>query len=198
MTEKRIHTGIRVISILSFAACVALSIWGYRTGVLTSQQKMEEFVIGMGLMGPVLFTILQIVQVVIPIIPGGISCLAGVILFGAVRGFAYNYIGICIGSTIAFYVARYFGRPMLPVLFKQKTIEKYDRWTKKKGYFDKIFAAAIFFPIAPDDFLCYLAGTTTMSGKKFSAIIWTCKPFSIFLYSLFLSTAWHRIIAWFV
>lgn len=196
MTGKRLQSCIRIMSILSFAVCIVLSIWGYHTGVLTSQQKMEQFVIGMGLLGPVLFTVLQIVQVVIPIIPGGISCLVGVILFGAVKGFACNYIGICIGSMIAFYVARYFGRPMLPVLFKQKTIEKYDQWTQNRGYFDKMFAAAIFFPVAPDDFLCYLAGTTTMSGRKFSAIIWIGKPFSIFLYSLFLSTAWQRILTW--
>ena len=38
---------------------------------------------------------------------------------------------------------------------------------------------AIFFPVAPDDFLCYLAGLTRMSLKKFSAIIFLGKPASI-------------------
>ena len=32
------------------------------------------------------------------ILPGGLGCLAGVILFGVWKGFWYNYIGICAGS----------------------------------------------------------------------------------------------------
>lgn len=60
-------------------------------------------------MGGLVFVFIQIVQVVIPIIPGGISCLAGVILFGAGMGFVYNYVGICIGSVIAFLIAKAYG-----------------------------------------------------------------------------------------
>lgn len=62
--------------------------------------------------------------------------------------------------------------------------------------FDKLFALAIFLPIAPDDFLCYLAGTTAMTWKKFTAIIVLGKPFAILLYSLLLSTTWNQILFW--
>lgn len=48
----------------------------------------------------------------------------------------------------------------------------------------KLFAAAIFFPIAPDDLLCYLAGTTAMTWRQFLCVIVLGKPFSIALYSL--------------
>ena len=48
---------------------------------------------GFGLIGGLVFVFIQIEQVVIPIIPGGISCLAGVVLFGAGMGFLYNYVG---------------------------------------------------------------------------------------------------------
>ena len=67
---------------------------------------------------------------------------------------------------------------------------KYDKWSEEKDRFDKMFALAIFMPVAPDDFLCYLAGTTTMSWKKFIAIILIGKPFVIFLYSMLLNTVW--------
>ena len=45
-------------------------------------------------------------------------------------------------------------------------------------------AFAIFFPVAPDDFLCYLTGLTNMSVSKFTAIILLCKPASILAYSM--------------
>ena len=67
---------------------------------------MQQFVNRFGMIGALIFVLIQIVQVVFPIIPGGISCLAGVLLFGAVSGFFYNYIGICVGSCIAFGIAR--------------------------------------------------------------------------------------------
>ena len=67
---------------------------------------MQQFVNRFGMIGALIFVLIQIVQVVFPIIPGGISCLAGVLLFGAVPGFFYNYIGICVGSCIAFGIAR--------------------------------------------------------------------------------------------
>ena len=77
--------------------------------------------------------------------------------------------------------------------FDQKMIEKYDGWTQKDGKFLKLFALAIFFPVAPDDFLCYLAGTTKMTWKQFTAVIVLGKPFSIALYSLGLTTAFKML-----
>ncbi|MGC4018276.1 MAG: TVP38/TMEM64 family protein, partial [Muricomes sp.] len=49
------------------------------------------------------------------------------------------------------------------------------------------------FPIAPDDFLCYLAGTTAMTWKQFGCVILLGKPFSIALYSLGLFTLFQKL-----
>lgn len=190
------ETAFRFLPLFGFVICAALAIWGYQTGVLTSRQAMEDFVNSCGVLGPLLFVLLQIVQVVIPILPGGISCLAGVILFGPIRGFLYNYVGICVGSMLAFAVSKSYGRPLLPKLFSQKLIDRYDHWTEGRGHFDRWFALAIFLPVAPDDFLCYLAGTTPMSWKKYTAIIWLCKPCSILAYSVLLGLAWDQILQW--
>ena len=125
-----------------------------------------------------------IVQAVIPIIPGGVSCLAGVILFGAGWGFVYNYLGICAGSFAAFLLARKYGRDLVCSITGKKAYEKYSHWLNGGKKFDVLFAAAIFFPFAPDDLLCYLAGLTKMTSRRFLAIILLGKPVSIALYSL--------------
>ena len=55
---------------------------------------------------------------------------------------------------------------------------------KKERNLISFLQFAIFFPCAPDDFLCMLAGLTKMSWKRFSAIILLGKPGSIAIYSL--------------
>lgn len=67
---------------------------------------------------------------------------------------------------------------------KEETYEKYAGWLERGKKFDRFFAMAIFFPCAPDDFLCMLAGLTRMSWKKFGTIIILGKPASIAMYSL--------------
>ena len=103
----------------------------------------------------------------------------------------YNYVGICLGSLAAFLLAKCYGRPILTMMFRQETIEKYEKWTNR--HFARWFALAIFFPVAPDDFLCWLAGTTRMTLRRFSAIILLGKPASIALYSLGLSAAFQWV-----
>lgn len=172
-------------------AVVCIYLW--RMGIFSSQEKLKAFIAGFGLIGGLVFVFIQIVQVVIPIIPGGISCLAGVILFGAGMGFVYNYVGICIGSILAFLIAKIYGRPLLEKMFESKLLEKYENWTETRNRFAKLFALAIFLPVAPDDFLCYLAGTTNMSLKQFTAIILLGKPCSIAVYSIGLAQIFKLI-----
>ncbi len=194
MTQPMEKTVLRVVSMAGFAVCVLLALWGWQTGVLTSQERLEALVKSCGAAGAVLFTVFQAVQVVVPILPGGLGCLAGVLLFGPVMGFVYNYVGICIGSLMAFAVARSCGRPLLGLLFSQRTIDKYSRWAEEKDRFARLFALAIFLPVAPDDFLCYLAGTTDMSWRRYTAIILLGKPFAISLYSLGLTALWQMLV----
>ena len=192
MTKERMT--LQVLSLAGLVACVILALWGWRTGVLTSQQQMQALVHSCGAVGVVLFILFQAVQVVVPVLPGGIGCLAGVLIFGPVWGFVYNYVGICIGSLAAFAVARNCGKPLLTMLFSEKTIAKYSRWAEERNRFARLFALAIFLPVAPDDFLCYLAGTTEMSWRQYTAIILLGKPFAIALYSLGLTVVWQHLV----
>ncbi|MBP3038865.1 TVP38/TMEM64 family protein [Bacillaceae bacterium Marseille-Q3522] len=191
VARKTIH----ICSVLSLIACVAFSVYAINRQLFTSQEALQAYIAGFGAMGALVFIAFQVVQVVIPILPGGISCLAGVLLFGSWAGFLYNYIGICAGSLAAFIISRNCGKPILYAVFNEKTVAKYEAWTGNESKFAKWFALAIFLPVAPDDFLCYLAGTTQMSLKKFALTILLGKPASIALYSLGLNLILQQIAA---
>ena len=120
--EKKV---LQIASAAGFVICILVAVWGWQTGVLTSQEKLQALVEKCGPAGALLFTVFQAVQVVIPILPGGLGCLVGVILFGPVWGFAYNYAGICVGSLMAFAVARSCGKPLLSLLSSAQMRQKH-------------------------------------------------------------------------
>lgn len=179
----------RAASLAGLACCALLAFAFWRAGLFASRQALTAYIGQFGWAGPVVFAVFQAVQVVIPILPGGLGCLAGVVLFGAWQGFWYSYIGISVGSLAAFAIARACGRPLLEALFPPRLIDRYDRWMGDGSRFARWLAFLIFIPVAPDDYLCFLAGTTRMRWQVFAAIIVLCKPASIALYSLGLTVA---------
>lgn len=182
-TSRRL---INLISLSGFFALIVLAVYFYYLGIFDDIQKLQDFVSQAVLFGPLLFILIQIIQVIVPVIPGGISLAAGVLLFGPIRGFIYNYIGICLGSIILFWSGRQYGKPIVLRLVNEKTYNKYSHWLDNQKRFDRLFALAIFLPIAPDDALCLMASLTQISFKKFTCIILFAKPASVFLYSFIL------------
>ena len=180
-----------IISLLIFLFFISLGYIGYRKGLFNSVESFRSYVLSFGPRAFLIFFIANIIQVVVPGIPGGVILAFGVVTFGALRGFIYNYISICIGCMINFIVARNFGKNLILKIFGEDNFNKYKDKIKDDTY-EKFFAIAILLPVAPDDFLCYLSGLSNMSFKKFTKIIFLCKPPSIFLYSM----AWYFGVDW--
>ncbi len=170
-------------TVATLSASIAVTAYWFHLGVFHDLTSLQTYLGHTGWLGPLLFIAIQIIQVVIPIIPGGISTAAGVLLFGPVAGFTYNYIGIVIGSVINFWLARHYGQAFIQHVVSARTYHKYLAYTHNQRRFDWFFAAAIIAPVAPDDVLCLLAGLTKMSFKKFLAIILLGKPITIAAYS---------------
>ena len=175
---------INFISIIGLGLSIALTIYFINLGVFKDLNALRGLVGDSIILGPVIFIFIQILQVVIPIIPGGISTAAGVLIFGPYAGFIYNYVGICIGSIIIFLLGRRYGKPFILSMISDKTYNKYIGWLDNQKRFEKLFALAIFLPVAPDDALCLMAGLTNISMKRYTLIILIAKPLSIFLYSM--------------
>lgn len=188
MTNRNVKKIMNGAMIIITIMTLFLIDYGLKNNLFASQGALVAFIGKFGIWEPLIFIAFQAFQVVFPIIPGGISLLAGVFIFGPVNGFIYNYIGIVIGSAIAFLLARHFGMPIIEMLFGNKLTMKYSKWVENRK-FQKLFAVAIFMPIAPDDFLCYLAGTTSMKFSRFLVTILLGKPLSIAAYSFGLNAA---------
>ena len=184
LSAKASRRLINILTVVSGIIIIILCIYWYKLGIFTSQVKMKAYLANKRIIGPIIFVLIQIIQVVIPIIPGGVSLLGGVIFFGPIAGFIYNYVGICIGSIINFFLARFYGRPFILHIVSEKTLDKYMKWTKNQRKFNWFFAICIVAPMAPDDVLCLLAGLTDMKFWTYFWIIILGKPWTIAAYSL--------------
>ena len=178
--EKRIKIISVAALVLILIVCVKIFFSGKFDSVASLQTYFQQF----GIFAPLALTIFQAFQVVVPVLPGYLGCAAGAMAFGSGVGFFCNYLGICAGSIIAYYLARKFGMKVVLAVFSEKF---YSRWAhkieKSKSYGVFLFVATLL-PLFPDDFLCYFSGLIRMSGKKFLWIILLGKPWCILAYSL--------------
>lgn len=166
----------------TFLLC-ALIIYLLQQRLLTSPELLQLYLKRLGWTAPLGFILIQIIQVVIPVIPGGISSAIGIIFFGPMLGFVYNYVGLLIGSYIVFKLVKLYGKSFILKVTDEKTYDKYIGWLDQGRKFEIFFSIAILLPGFPDDLLCMIAGLTNMSMKKYMLINILCKPVGLFFYS---------------
>ncbi len=82
-----------------------------------SVESLQNYMKGFGIAAPLMLTLFQAVQVVIPVLPGYLGCAAGAIAFGSMTGFWCNYIGISLGSVIAYFLAKKYGIDIVTAMF---------------------------------------------------------------------------------
>lgn len=175
----------QVLSILALIASFGFVIWLYHIGILNDQNVLTQTIKNQGAWGIFSYLGLQIIQVVFPIIPGGVTTVVGFLIFGHWWGFVINYIGISIGSIILFWLSRRYGKAFCLLFMKEETFYKYERKIDDKRGYEIFFTLCMLSPISPADILVMITGLTSMSYKKFLTIILICRPISIVLYSLF-------------
>lgn len=185
----------RLSPLLGLAVSIGLVWWGWQAGVLRSLENLQAFIDGLGAWGPVAFLVVSMASVVFPVVPGGLLVVAGPVLFGPVEGTVYNYLAVCAGSLLNFTIARHVGMDLIERMFSPKAVEKALGWTRSP-HFTRLFATAIALPVAPDDLLCYLAGTTRMTWRTYVLIILTCKPWSLIAYGLGVSAVLLKLVPW--
>ncbi|MDR1522328.1 MAG: VTT domain-containing protein [Streptococcaceae bacterium] len=180
--NSKIKIAINFISLIGFIGTILLCIYFFHLDIFNDPDIFKKIVDKRVYLGIFIFIIIQIIQVVIPIIPGGVSIAAGVLVFGPFWGFIYNYVGIIIGSFLLFFLGKVYGKPFVQTLVGKKTFNKYIGKLDNNKW-DTLFAILIFFPLAPDDALVLMSSLTKMKFKKFALIMLLGKLFAIFIYS---------------
>jgi uncharacterized membrane protein YdjX (TVP38/TMEM64 family) len=136
--------------------------------ILTDSAALRRFVDSWGVLGPLAFIAVQAIQVIVAPIPGQITAFASGYLFGSVLGTVYSIVGVTVGSAIAFWLSRRYGRPFVASVVRDDLLARFD------GVVDDAGGVGLFViflvPGLPDDVLCFVGGLTDIDLWKLVAI----------------------------
>lgn len=151
-----------------------------------SRERIQNYIKGLGVWGPLAFIFISFLQVTFVPIPGAITIIAGTFLFDVWLSFLYSYIGMMTGSLLAFFLGRWIGRPFVNwVAGDKETVDEY--LNKLKGKENVVLFFMFLFPFFPDDLLCAVAGILPLSWFGFALMQVVTRATSILGTILFMS-----------
>lgn len=131
-----------------------------------TKEELQAKIASTGVFAPLVFIFASFLQVTFIPIPSSITIIVGNYLFGFWLSFLYSYIGIVLGSILAFYLGRWLGRPFVNwVVGDIKVVDEY--LIKMKNKENVILFFMFLLPLFPDDALCSLAGILPISFLTF-------------------------------
>ena len=151
-----------------------------------SKEDLQKYIEDKGSLAPIIFIVITFLQVTFIPIPSTITVLVGTYLFSFWEAFVYSFIGMVLGSVLAFYLGRLFGRSFVNWIVGDKVIV--DKYLKKiKGKESVLLFFMFLFPFFPDDLLCLIAGVLTISPISFTIMQVITRSVSILVTELMLS-----------
>ncbi|AGM98958.1 TVP38/TMEM64 family protein [Streptococcus iniae] len=185
LSHAQLKKIVRLIGVLSIL--FSLTFICYLVGkldIFNNPQALSQLIKDHLLIGSIVFFLVQIIQVVIPIIPGGITTVVGFLTFGPILGLFLNVVGIILGSSLLFILVRKFGKPFVLLFIDDEKMVVYEEKLASKIY-ERIFILNMISPVAPADVMIMITGLSKISFKKFLLIIILCRPISMVVYSYF-------------
>jgi len=148
-----------------------LAIWHYRSPLsemMTLFSDWEAIVTciqGYGTLGPVILFLLVLAQVFVAFIPGHALIVASGYIYGAPVTIGVVATSAILGSEIAFWLARKYGRRLIYRLASPAAIERWDHLAGNRGAGFYFFTFVL--PLLPSDLMCYVAGLGKISHRQF-------------------------------
>lgn len=131
-----------------------------------TREQIQDFIKSTGAIAPLVFIGISFAQVTLVPIPGMVTILAGNYVFGIWLSFLYSYIGMMIGSVVAWWLGRAIGRPYINWVAGGAV--QADEWLKRlKGRETVFLFFAFLLPVFPDDLLCSVAGILPIRFSTF-------------------------------
>ena len=136
---------------------------------LFDAEELRTWIDQFGLLAPLVFVLVQALQVIVAPIPGQAVALVAGYLFGSVAGTIYSFVGVMIGSAIAFTLAKRYGRPFVENVLHEDVLARFDGFVDRVGIPGLLVFIVI--PGLPDDAVCFLSGLTKWRLRTFMVLI---------------------------
>lgn len=157
--------------------CLALVIWlvvhdapiiGFVVRLYRDKQFLRDTVAAWGWMAPLVFIVIQSLQVIISPIPGEITGPVGGVLFGTWLAVLYSTIGLTLGTLVCFAIGRRWGEPLVRPWLSE------HHWNRVSFVIEAEGAILCFIlyliPGFPKDIISYLFGISPMPFWIFALV----------------------------
>jgi len=160
-----------VVPGLILLAVVGLLIWSAPVlwSTFSDPHVIRDWLKQWGPWAPVVFVFLQVLQVVVFVLPGEVTQIAGGWLFGLGLGSLLSLVGIALGSAIAFCLTRWLGIAFVHRIAGPHTVAQFDGLMASPKFIGTLFLLFLI-PGIPKDVLCYVAGLSRLKFLPFLLI----------------------------
>jgi uncharacterized membrane protein YdjX (TVP38/TMEM64 family) len=129
---------------------------------------LRDTVASWGWAAPLVFILIQSLQVIVSPIPGEITGPVGGALFGTMWGMIYSTIGLTVGTLFCFWVGRMWGEPLIRPWLSEHHWEKMNFILEAEGAIICLILYLI--PGFPKDIISYLFGISPMPFWLFAVV----------------------------
>lgn len=163
----------QIFSLVIFASIFigGFILLNYFDGYL-QKEAFQQILNSAGITAPIIYIIIYVSTLIAAPFTGYPIYIAGIGIFGITQAVILSYIASLVGATTNFYIARWWGRPIIRKLVGQKGVEKIDKLASHFGIealvLSRLFQAFLF------EWVSYAAGLTTIKFKTYICITAVC------------------------
>lgn len=167
-TNRRIALSLIVIALFIL---LTIAFWYWWDDIkelivfISDQDAFGEYLRSFGILAPLVLFAAQMIQVFIAFIPGHVVSISGGYVFGFAWGLIMNLSFTVFASQLAYFLARWAGRPLVYRLVDNDTVDYWERVANEKG--TVFFTIAFLLPIFPSDAMNFVGGLSGISAGKF-------------------------------
>ncbi|MDF2819607.1 MAG: ydjZ 2 [Clostridiales bacterium] len=165
MTRGKVIKLILFIIVLSCLVVAGIQVVPVLLELIKDPDSIRTKLESYGALAPLVYVIIQILQVIFVVIPADILTVCAGYVFGIPLAVVLSLCGLLFGSMSAFYMARFFGRNFVKSIIKKDKLDRINNViNSSKGSVGLFLICMI--PLVPKDLLMYVSGITPIKERR--------------------------------
>lgn len=158
-----------LIASIAVMAGLTLALWQPMINFIEDPNSLAGWIASAGIWGPIIFMLLNTVQVLLAIIPGGPFEVAAGALFGPWIGSLMCDIAMSAGGIITFLFVKKFGIKFIELFTTREKIESV-KFLHSNNKSTTLLFLFFLLPGTPKDLMCYVVGLTDIKLSTWALI----------------------------
>lgn len=158
-TKDKIHFYLLTSFVIFIIIAFTIYLGTYCIKFISDQDLFRNWVNGHGILGPITYILIVIIQTIFCFIPGEPFELIAGYAFGLTKGLIYCFIAEALGSIIVLFLTKKYGMKIVSLFFNEEKIKSLKILKTSKNRF-LLFSLLYILPGTPKDLLCYYGGLT--------------------------------------